>query len=283
LSPFPWLARWRFPACARQFFLTISLVAAWGCSITPQIVPPAPSVLKQPPIEGWTANKLVQILSQRNKQFHSLRTLAKVNYRGPEGRQGFQEAVLIERPDRLRLETLSGLGAILIVTANANQIAGFHPREGIFVRGQASKENLFRYTRIPLELEQITGLLLGLPPAVNVSDWQIGGNSLYREIEGKGKEIISFDPAREIPVRWYRLGPDGNPVLSAAFEDFASTPAGFFPLKISVEGAAPQRAVEITYQEPELNASIPAELFSQQKPANAKELPIEAIGSCTGC
>jgi hypothetical protein len=37
--------------------------------------------------------------------------------------------------------------------------------------------------------------------------------------------------------------------------------------------------LEITYQEPELNASIPPELFSQQKPANAKELPMESIGS----
>jgi hypothetical protein len=277
------LPRRRLPIRAREFFLAVSLVAVGGCSIVPKIAPPAPSTLKQPPIEGWTANKLVQILSQRDKQFHSLRTLAKVNYRGPEGRQGFQEAVLVQRPDRLRVETLSGLGAILIVTANANQIAGFHPREGIFVRGKTSQENLFRYTRIPLELEQITGLLLGLPPVQKASDWQIGGNSLYRELEGKGKEIISFDPSRLIPVRWYRLASDGAAVLSASFEDFTSTPAGLFPLKISIEAAGPQRALDITYQEPELNASIPAELFSQQKPANAKELPIEAIGNCTAC
>ena len=272
-------ARWAVPVYARELFLAVSLAAAGGCSIAPQLAPPAPSILKQPPIEGWTAEKLVQILSQRDKQFHSLRTLATVNYRGPEGRQGFQEAVLIQRPDRLRLETLSGLGAILVVTANANQIAGFHPREGLFLHGKTSKENLFRYTRIPLELKEITSLLVGLPSVTSASDWQIGGNSLYREIEGKGKEIISFDPSREIPVRWYRLGPDGNPELSAAFENFASTPAGLFPLKISLEAAGQKRVLEITYQEPELNASIPPELFSQQKPANAKELPIEAIGS----
>ncbi len=113
-----WSARWAVPVYARELFLAVSLAAAGGCSIAPQLAPPAPSILKQPPIEGWTAEKLVQILSQRDKQFHSLRTLATVNYRGPEGRQGFQEAVLIQRPDRLRLETLSGLGAILVVTAN---------------------------------------------------------------------------------------------------------------------------------------------------------------------
>jgi hypothetical protein len=273
----PRLSIWAIPVYTRELVLAVSL-ALTGCSIAPQIVPPEPAVFSQPPIEGWNANKLLEILSQRDKQFHSLRAPAQVNYRGPEGRQGFQEAVLIQRPDRLRLETLSGLGAILIVTANANELAGFHPREGVFIRGKPSKENLFRYTRIPLELREITGLLLGLPPVTSASDWQIGGNSLYREIQGKGREIISFDPATAIPVKWYRLGLDGSPELSAAFENFVSTPAGMFPLKVSVEAAGQHRILEITYQEPELNAPIPPELFSQKKPANAKELPIEAIG-----
>ena len=258
--------------------MAVTLAVAEGCSIAPQIQPPTPSLLEQPPVEGWTANKLVRILTERNEQFHSLRTLATVSYRGPEGRQAFQEAVLVQRPDRLRLETLSGLGAILIVTANGNQIAGFHPREGLFLRGQSSKENLFRYTQIPLELQEITGLLVGLPPVTSASKWKIGGSSLYRELEGSGKEIITFDPAREIPIRWHRLAPDGSPELSAAFENFSSTPAGLFPSKITLEAASQQRSLEIVYQEPELNAALPPELFSQQKPANVKELPIEALG-----
>ena len=49
------------------------------------------------------------------EQFRSLRALAQVDYAGPEGKHGFQEAVLVQRPDRLRLETLTFLGAILIV------------------------------------------------------------------------------------------------------------------------------------------------------------------------
>ena len=103
--------------------------------------------LGQQPVAGWTAEKFLGILSQRDRQFQSLRSLASVYYRGPEGTQGFQEAVLVQRPDKARLETLSLLGAILIVTVNADQIAGLHPSEGVFVRGKSSKENLFRYTR----------------------------------------------------------------------------------------------------------------------------------------
>jgi hypothetical protein len=254
------------------------LLAGWlaGCAtVTPPISPPA---AEQPPVEGWTAEKLVQILSRRDQRFQSLRALASVDYRGPEGRRGFEEAVLVRRPDRLRLETLSALGAILVLTANRDQVIGYHPREGLFFRGEASKENLLRYTQIPLDLEEITALLMGLPPMAMTSDWALGDSSLFRYVEGKPVEVVTFDPRLELPVRWYRLGADGSTEVSAVFENFSPTPGGFFPLKIIVEAAGQQRRLEITYQEPEINVEIAPGLFLQEKPANAKEIPIEALG-----
>jgi hypothetical protein len=65
--------------------------------------------------------------------------------------------------------------------------------------------------------------------------------------------------------------------LSAIFSDYTPTPAGSFPSRILLESAAPKRRLEIRYQEPELNGAIPSELFSQQKPPHAKELPIEVL------
>ncbi len=262
-----------------RFILTLLGGLLAGCStFAPLIQPPDAQILKEPPAAGWTTDKLLQILEQRDRQFRSVRSLASVSYRGPEGQQGFQEAILVQRPDRARLETLSMLGAILIVTVNGDQIAGFHPREGVFIRGESTKENLYRYTRIPLELEEMTRLLVGLPPVAPGSDWQTAGGSLYRDRGGQGKEIVTFDLQSGLPVRWHRLGPDGSSVLSAAFENYSSTPAGPFPSKIIFEAAGQQRSVEIVYEAPEINAALPSELFSQQKPANSKELPIEALG-----
>ena len=40
-----------------------------------------------------------------------------------------------------------------------------------------------------------------------------------------------------------------------------------------------KKKLEIRFQEPELNATIPADSFSQQKPAHVQEIPIEMIGS----
>jgi len=74
------------------------------------------------------------------------------------------------------------------------------------------------------------------------------------------------------------MGADGKVVLRAAFSDFSSTPAGPFPLKITLEAPAQQRRLEIRYQEPEVNVDLPSSLFVQERPANAKEIPLESLG-----
>ena len=264
-------------AVTRSFVFVVLL--ATGCSTVVTNIPsPTGLDLNQPADPGWTAEKLAGVLARRDEQFRSLRTLAAVSYRGPEGTQGFQEAVLIQRPDKARLETLTLLGAILIVTVNADEVAGFHPREGLYLRGKSSKENLFHYTQIPLELQEMTQLLMGLPPVPSAADWQLSGNSLYRALNEQGKEIVVFDLERVVPVRWHRLATDGSPELSASFDNFSTTSAGLFPLKIKLETGTQERALEIVYQEPEINVTLADSFFVQEKPPNVKEVPIEALG-----
>jgi len=212
------------------------------------------------------------------KQFHSLRSLASVYYQGKDGRGKFEEAIVVERPDKLRLETLSSFGALLIVTANADKVAGFDAQENVFVHGRSSKENLARLTRIPLELREIAALLMGLPPVEIQGRWEGKQNSLRRELGGGRSELVTFDSKLGVPTKWERSGPGGGIELSAIFSDFFSTPSGLFPLKISLEAHAQQRRLEIRYQDPELNVDLPRAVFVQEKPVNARELPIESLG-----
>jgi hypothetical protein len=174
---------------------------------------------------------------------------------------------------------LSYLGAVLIVTANDKEIIGYHPREGVFVRGQRSKENLRRYTQIALELEEITTLLVGLPPAETSAPWKQEGNALIFSPKGVKKDVIAFESQQAVPTKWERFNSEGKVELSARFSEYISTPTGLFPSRIQFEAHLQKRKVEIRYQEPELNGKIPSDLFTQQKPPHAQEVPIEAIGS----
>ncbi len=260
------------PSAAKYLFALLTLIIT-GCATSAK--PPAPPL----PVPQWQSSQLTESLSQRRQQFRSLRALARVNYAGPEGKHGFDEAVLVQRPDRLRLETLTFLGAILIVTANDKEIIGYHPREGALVRGRSTKENLLRLTQIPLELDEITALLLGLPPVESSAPWRQEGNALIYSPNGRIKDTLAFDSQLPVPTRWQRFNGGGALELTALFSDYITTPAGLFPSKINVEAPLQGKKLEIRFQDPEFNAILPADSFTQQKPANVQEFPIEMIGS----
>lgn len=260
-----------FQSLKLLILVTVGLGLA-GCAT---VSPPEPQL----PAPRWESAELIKSMAQRREQVRSLRALARVDYAGPDGKHGFQEAVVVQRPDRLRLETLSPLGAVLIVTANDKEIVGYHPREGVFVRGRRSKENLLRYTKIPLELDEITSLLVGLPPVDPSAPWKQEGNTLIFSPSGRKKDALAFESQQPVPTKWERFNTSGEVELSAQFSDYVSTPAGLFPSKISIEAPLQKKKLDIRYQEPELNGKIPSELFTQQKPPHAQEVPIEAIGS----
>jgi hypothetical protein len=232
----------------------------------------------RPPV-SWSGDELYEAVIQRQNGFRSLRALARVAYSGPDGKQGFQEAIHVQRPDRLRLETLSMLGAVLIVTVNDKEIIGYHPRDGIFVRGARTKENLRHYTQIPLELEEMTQLLLGLPPVDTKSSWSQDGNALVFSVNGRKIDLVAFDAEQAVPTRWQRFDAAGAVTISAAFNDYKPTTQGMFPLNIRLEAPPQGRKLELRYDEPEINATFSPELFSQQKPVHAQEVPIEAIAN----
>jgi outer membrane lipoprotein-sorting protein len=215
---------------------------------------------------------------QRADQFRSLRALARMDYSGPDGKQGFQEAIHVQRPDRLRLETLSMLGAILIVTANDKEMVMYQPREGIFLRGERTKRNLFRSTKIPLELEEITTLLVGLPPVDTTQAWSQEGSALVFSAHNRKRDLVAFESDEAVPTRWERYDNAGKVELSAAFSDYRQTPQGMFPSRILIEAPGQGRKLDIRFDEPEFNLAFSADLFSQQKPVHAQELPIEALG-----
>ncbi|MDH3444503.1 MAG: hypothetical protein OEN50_11300, partial [Deltaproteobacteria bacterium] len=166
--------------------LAASLASA-GCATVP-----APPTAPVSPAKRWDAAEIVDTMAQRSNQFRSLRALARIDYAGPDGKRGFQEAVLVQRPGQLRLETLTMLGAILIVTVNDSEIIGYHPREGLFLRGERTKENLFRYTQIPLELDEVTMLLVGLPPVHGMSVWRQDGSGLIFSTNGRKNDFVAF-------------------------------------------------------------------------------------------
>jgi len=187
-------------------------------------------------------------------------------------------AILVRRPDRLRLETLSLVGAIFVLTANGDEIRVLLPRKRVFSRGKSSRANLLRFTRIPLELKELTSLLLGLPPVEVEGPWEGSGSTLVQRFPWGGGQRIEFDPGLGIPFKWDRYDSHGENEITAVFSRFVSTPMGPFPTKISLQYPAQGRSWEIRYQDPEVNVDIPTPFFMLQRPSTFREVPLESFG-----
>ncbi|HEX9445661.1 MAG TPA: DUF4292 domain-containing protein [Candidatus Binatia bacterium] len=263
-----------FQRRVNTFILGGICAALAGCSTTRP-----PLLLDNLPEERRPIAELVQSLAKRNRELKSLRSLAGVNYAGPDGKHSFQEAVLVRRPDRLRLETLYPLGVLLIVTASPEEIAAYHTREGIIYRGKSTRENLWRFTQIPLSVPEATSLLMGLPPSgASKGEWRYEGPAIARDLGDGWKESVVFHPAKPLPIRWQLFNPAGKVELNAEFGDYADTPAGPFAMRLAVESPGQQRRLEITYKDPELNVDLAPALFVQKKPDNAREVALDSTG-----
>jgi hypothetical protein len=262
--------------CYQKAKCLVFAVMLWLGSCAP-VIERGPAGRAEPAQRSWTAEELVENLARREQQFRSLRSLAAVSYQGPEGKRSFEEAVLVERPARLRLETLSPLGAVLVVTVDGKEVAGLYPRDGLFFRSESTKNNLRHTTRIPLELSEITAVLMGLPPGVGEAGWEFQDGALQRALAGGGKEIVIFDSGLGVPTRWQRVGAGGTIEIGGSFADFSTASSNPFPLRISLHASADNMSVDLRYRDPELNVEMPPGVFAQQKPAYAKEVPIEAL------
>ena len=122
-------------------------------------------------------------------------------------------------------------------------------------------------------------LLMGLPPVDAGAPWKQEGNTLNFSANGRARDVLAFESHEPVPTRWERFNADGAVELTAQFSDYVATAAGLFPRAIFLEAPLQKKKLSMRYKEPELNGSVAPELFTQQIPAHAKEVPIEAVGS----
>lgn len=238
-----------------------------GCAPPPRMTVPPP--------EPGLQQSLLRQLEENLGTFDALRGFARVRVAASGRSLSWNQVLFVQAPDRLRAEVLSPFGQpILLVATDGESVTAIAPGEGRFYRGAASHGNLQRFTRIPLELEDLVGLLLyrvpPLPAAVPSLTALPEGYLLTLHGGTLRQELLFDSRHRLVRASWL----NGDELLvQAGYGSFSgSGPA--FPRQLSLR--VPTREVEATvsFSEIDLNPEIPAERFVLSAPEGYKVEPL---------
>src|SRR5438552_7406290 len=114
-------------------------------------------------IRPATVGELMDGLRARRAAVTALRARARLK----TGLSGMwvREAVLVRRPDAIRIDVLSPFGLALAVGVRGDLLWAYPPSQGTRYEGPATPANMVRLLGAPVAVADIVDVLLGVPPA----------------------------------------------------------------------------------------------------------------------
>ena len=237
----------------------------------------APRPAHPPVLAPVSEASLLARVAASAEGFHSLRGLAKVRVIA-EGRAiGGTQVLLVEKPDRLRAETLSPFGQPLLVLATDGcQLAILAPGEGRFYQGPATSRNVERFTHLPLRLPDLVSILLYQVPLIGegkeaMATIDDGRYRLSLQDTGERRQELFFDGQERLVEADYYAG--GQLELKVSWGRFTSGPQPF-PQAATLSMPRQQTEASVSFSELKTNVAIPAERFVLSPPAGVAVLPL---------
>ena len=243
----------------------------------------------QPQLPATTpsADRLLAALAERRTAVRSIRGFAQIAYESGEDNIGARHAVLVRRPDHFRLEVLSPLGALAVIATDARELVVYDRRAARIYRGPATAGSVGVYTQVPVEVADVTSILLGTPPERAAT----GPVTVTRDEEAKafkltmpvalGRHLVWFDPATLAPVASETPLPDGVR-LRVAFGEYREIGTLRFPHAIDMRAEPGDRVVRVRYGTPSLNTEIAETLFAFPPREGLQELVIDQYSAGGG-
>jgi outer membrane biogenesis lipoprotein LolB len=232
-----------------------------------------------PPATLPSATQLETVLAARRDAVRSLRALARLRYRDQEESTSSRQALIVARPDRLRVEVMSLFGSVFVLTADEGTLTAY--KDNTVYRGQASPENLRRYIHVGLPVSELVDIVLGTPPPrqgrhAQVSfDPQAGAVRLWQDL-GHGALVVWFSEA-ELPVAAEERSVDGQPQWRATFGDYAQRDGCPVATRIGLELPLWHRSLQIILEDVDLNPVLDRSVFALQTPPGSKVVSLDSM------
>jgi outer membrane lipoprotein-sorting protein len=215
----------------------------WGCIAAKAHRPVDPGAISLSP------EAILEKFVQKNQIPEAFQAIARFDIETPEGRHILKAALMIKRPDLLRIESLPVMGPPdLIVIIRGDRLEVFLTQRGEIYEGKASRENLVRFLPVGLEKEELLAFLAGTTP-----DPAGHGSTLTAEPEGELYRIdvksadritksLRVDPVSGLLLQVDVLPDGGRMGYSAGFGDFVPLEGTVMPRKLTLLSGGPDRS-----------------------------------------
>jgi len=252
--------------------LCLSLLVLSGCATLPASQPGTLAA-------GETGRTLLAEWLRRSAEPQSLQGVAKVRVQTPARTLNGTQVILAGAPDRLRAETLSPFGTpLLVLAANGTELAVLLPGDNLFYHGRATPENLGRFTRLPLRLADLVGILLSRPPLLayqQLNAFALADGGWRIELEaGQRRQLLRFDAALRLLEVHYLTS--GELQLRLAYGDYAEA-GDHLPRRIDLELPLQQTQARLLFDELELDRQLLPALFTLEPPPGATVIGLDEV------
>lgn len=234
----------------------------------------------QPPKPVWTEvpepSALLERFATTTGQVRSLDGAATVSLTVQGKFFSSQQFLLLEKPERLRTDVLTGFGQLILqLTSDGEELSVFMNTTvpGRFYRGEATTESLARFTRIPLQAKDMVRLLLYDPPLIDFLQAKV---ILEKELlilqltnQERRQELLFDDQLLLVGCRYLT---DGELFLDVSYQALDTDKQ--FPQTIRLNMPQQKIKTALKFSEMQTNVAIPKERFRLQQPVN---LPVEPL------
>lgn len=206
-----------------------------------------------------------------------MRTLADTEITSRDGRIKASEILVVRPPTELRIEVLTMFGVAWILATDGEVLHVYSREEGTVYRGKPTPDLIRHYLPVPLELAELTELLLGRPPRrdgavpTDVS-WEAETRlvRLTLSLQGGGTEQIWFEANTGLLTRCEERSSDGALRFDLRIKAYSRIEGRSLASNLTIVGPDDVR-VRLSYARSELDPDLPEGVFRLGTLAGARE------------
>ncbi|MBN2515263.1 MAG: DUF4292 domain-containing protein [Deltaproteobacteria bacterium] len=143
-------------------------------------IPPPEDVLKK--------------ISMTSNGKEAMTATARITIKTAKSTYSQNVAIAVKKPASLRIETIPLFGTPdLLLSVDVHRLKVFLPKEGHFYVGPATRQNIFLFSRLFLNIDEAVAILMGTPPLLQQTGMVLKGSmekDLYRINIFTGERLI---------------------------------------------------------------------------------------------